>query len=80
MKSQDDLRADLVRYFDNAFPKVQQDRWPFTVADLAGGIVATIGDYIAAMTECAICGHYTAQGLEVHAVCLDMLARSDAAR
>lgn len=28
--------------------------------------------------ECAICGDYSAQGVEVHEVCLDMLSRTAA--
>ncbi len=28
------------------------------------------------MIECAICGDYSAQGVEVHEVCLDMLSRA----
>lgn len=47
MRDQWDLRADLLRYFD-VFPKHEQDRWPFTVEDLANGIVATIANYPAA--------------------------------
>jgi hypothetical protein len=45
MTPRTDLRADLIRYFDNAFPRIQQDRWPFTIVDLADGIMATIDRY-----------------------------------